>query len=280
MSSLKPLVLLAFHWHIDTFIEGAQQTLMDRGFDVAILNSDSASALTGRPSVGILGMFPPDPTHAVRRVTDAFAGPVVELSLAHPEFTRWGRVHEDCDAIARLAANRLRRLPVHAFLFVAGGPWWNHDARWETFRSELAADSRPCERCLTGDLSPAGAERLAAYLLTLPRPVAVFGSTDEWARQALEAADLAGLRVPGDVYILGFSNRMFSRVSPVPISTIAIDHAAWSKAGAELLVEMIAGRVPPGQTPPIRPGQPDRAQQHRRGNGRQPALCQGAHAHA
>lgn len=227
---------------------------MRRGYDTAVLNAETLAECARRPVAGIVGMLP-NPGHPIRAYTDRFSGPVVELSLAYAEFTRWGRVPDDCAQIALRAAERLRRLPVASFLFVAGEHRWNHDARWAVFREQLAGDARPCEWCRTGGLDRAAAERLAAHLVTMPRPVAVFGSTDEWARLALDAAELAGLRVPGEVYLLGFANReLVSRVAPVPISTIEIDHFAWAQAGAELLVEMIEGRAEPGTVRPFAPG--------------------------
>ena len=255
MNSNRPLVLLAFHWYLEALHEGAQRRLMEAGYDTALLTSDTLEQYRGKPVAGIVGMLP-DPGHPVRGFTDAFEGPLVELSLAYPEFTRWGRVPDDCAKVAEMAASRLRRLPARSFLFVAGNHRWNHDARWAVFSRELEGDARPCERCLTGGMDSASASRLAEHLLRMPKPVAVFGSTDEWARLALDAADLAGLRVPGDVYILGFANReLVSRVAPVPLSTIEIDHAAWARSAAGLLVDMMAGREKPGVVRPFPPGQ-------------------------
>lgn len=254
MSHPRPLILLAFHWYLESLHEGAQSLLMRHGYDTALLNADTVDSFFERPVAGIVGILP-DPGHPVRRFTDAFAGPVVELSLAYPENKNWGRVPDDCEMVARIAAARLRRLPAASFLFVAGSRRWNHDARWEVFRSELSSDARPVGRCLTGGMDSAAASRLAESLLSMPRPVAVFGSTDEWARLALDAAERANLKVPGDVYILGFANReLVSRVAPVPISTIDIDYRGWSCAAAELLLDMISGKAEPGTVRPFAPG--------------------------
>ncbi len=109
--SRRPLILLAFHWYLESLHEGAMRHFLENGCDTAVLNSDSAAAFAGKPVAGILGMQPAEPHHPVRRFCDAFAGPVVELSLAFPEKTAWGRSPEDCEAIGRLASQRLRRLP-------------------------------------------------------------------------------------------------------------------------------------------------------------------------
>ncbi len=241
----RPLLLLAFHWYLESLHEGALKYCLEHGYDAELLNADSAARLAGRDFAGVVGMLPPSPEHPVRRFLRERPGPVVELSLAYPENTGWARCPEDCDAIARLAASRLRRLPARSFLFVASR-WWNHDARWESFRAALKGDARPCERHDAG-FDAASRADLAGRLRSLPGPVAVFGSVDEWARLALEAAQEAGLRVPGEVYVLGFGNReLVSRVASVPISSVAIDYHAWSYAATGLLDDFIRGRVAPG----------------------------------
>ena len=253
--SRRPLILLAFHWYLESLHEGASRHFLENGYDTAVLNSDSAASFAGKPVAGLLGMQPQDPNHPVRRFSDAFAGPVVELSLAFPEKRDWGRSPEDCEAIGRLASERLRRLPARSLLFVDGGHWWNHDARWDAFRRAPASDRRACERFHAPGLDAEAAALLAEKLLRLPKPVAVFGSVDEWARLALDAAELAKLKVPGDVFLLGFGNReLVSRVAPVPISTIGIDYAAWSRDAARLLHAMIRGAAAPGTVRAFAPG--------------------------
>lgn len=253
--SPRPRILLAFHWYLESLHEGAMGYFLEHGYDAVVLNSDSAAEIAAKPFAGILGMLPASPAHPVRRIVDAFAGPVVELSLAYPEKTAWGRTPEDCDAIAQMAAERLRRLPARSFLFVDGGPWWNHDARWQRFRENLARDARPVARFHAPGMDADAATALATKLASMEKPVAVFGSVDEWARLALEAAASADLTVPGDVFILGFGNReLVSRMAPVPLSTITIDYAEWARAAAALLLDMIEGRAAPGSIRPFPPG--------------------------
>lgn len=255
MSLHRPVILLAFHWYLESLHEGALMRCSELGFEAEVLNADSAERLAKTDFAGVVGMFPSDANHPVSRFVAATDKPVVELSLAYPENTAWCRYPEDCRKIAEVAAARLRRLPVRGFVFVSGGPWWNHDARWSVFRDALRDDARPCVRFDAGGMDAAARARLAGFLKQRPGPVAVFGSVDEWAKLAVDAALDAGLRVPGDVYALGFGNReLVSRLAAVPISSIDIDYRAWARAAVDLLDELRLGRVRPGTVRAFAPG--------------------------
>lgn len=257
MSSSRPLLLLAFHWYLESLHEGALRRCLELGYDAEVLNADSANRLAQSGFAGVVGMLPPDADHPVRRVLAATDKPVVELSLAYPENTGWARYPEDCRAIAAIAAARLRRLPVRAFVFVAYGDWWNHNARWEVFSRALSDDARPCLRFRARGLDAATRSELAAFLKAQPGPVAVFGSVDDWAKLAVDAALEAGLRVPGDVYALGFGNReLVSRVAAVPVSSIDIDYRAWAREAVDLFDALRHGRVAPGTVREFPPGAP------------------------
>lgn len=87
---------------------------------------------------------------------------------------------------------------------------------------------------------------LAAWLKSLPHPVGVLSFTDRVAIELAEAADLAGLRVPADVAILGVGNDL-TRLdfAHTEISSIELPTQQIGRCAAELLLEMIRGRRPP-----------------------------------
>lgn len=61
-----------------------------------------------------------------------------------------------------------------------------------------------------------------AALLDLPQPpTAIFAANDEMALGILEAARTRGLRVPGDVSVIGFDDTEVARVASPPLSTVA-----------------------------------------------------------
>lgn len=248
-------ILLAFHWYSEALHEGALRYALEQGWEVRVLSADTVGGLDASACEGVLGMLPP-PEHPVHRFVSATPAPVVELSLSYPENRAWCRCPSDGEAVGRLAAEHLRRRPVAAFLFVTPDLSPTHAARGQGFASALAGDARPRETFLFPGDDAGGISRLGTTLRRLPRPVGVFGSVDACARLTLEAALAAGLKVPGEVYILGFGNRdLVARLAPVPLSSIAIDYRAWGFEAARLLDACMAGKVPCGTVRRFPPGE-------------------------
>ncbi len=274
-------ILLAFHWYLESLHKGALRGCMERGFEAEVLNRDTLPALRQESFAGVVSMLAIEKTHPVTDFVLGLKTPVVELSRAFPEKTNWGRVPEDCEIIARSAAGFLKQRPVKSFVFVAHYPWWNHDRRVKFFLGELAGDVRPAKVIFLSELGGAenAVEPLAKILATLPAPVGIFGSVDETARIAAEAAAHAGLKIPRDAVILGFGNReLVSKWAPLPISSMTIDYEQWGFAAATLLCDMLAGKEPPGTVKKFAPG----GIVERRSTGLDPAgeaLCERATAH-
>lgn len=86
--------------------------------------------------------------------------------------------------------------------------------------------------------------RLSQWLAALPKRTAVFAAHDFRARQALIAADAAGLSVPDDFALLGVDNDtiMCETASPA-ISSIPINGHSVGRASARALEELMCGRA-------------------------------------
>ena len=80
-------------------------------------------------------------------------------------------------------------------------------------------------------------------LLTLsPRPTAIFATTDWMALGAMQAVLEVGLRVPGDISIVGLDDIMVSaHISPA-LTTVAIPKEQLATAAMEILLSQIAGQ--------------------------------------
>jgi DNA-binding LacI/PurR family transcriptional regulator len=212
-----PRILFAFHWYSEALHEGALKYCQEHGWRGFVLNSENAANFPEGSYDGVLGTLPSE--GPVYEFVSKAKVPVVELSLAHPRHQEWGRFPSDSEAVGRMAADYLRRRPVASFAFVDKAPWTSSDARWKGFREALVAqgEKRPMERFHTAragdaemvdrrpgavDLNPVVLDRIGTFLKEQPLPVGVFGSVNVTAHQVLEAALKAGLRVPGDLYLL------------------------------------------------------------------------------
>jgi DNA-binding LacI/PurR family transcriptional regulator len=85
----------------------------------------------------------------------------------------------------------------------------------------------------------AARESAAALLAGEPRPTAIFATSDVQAIGVLEAAQAAGLAVPGDLSVLGFDD--VEAAGYLGLTTIAQPLEESGALGAELLLHALAG---------------------------------------
>ena len=96
------------------------------------------------------------------------------------------------------------------------------------------------------------AREAAASLFSLEEPpTAVFAASDIQAVGVIEAARATGLRVPGDVAVIGFDDIELAAV--VGLTTVRQPLRESGRRGAELLLAAIEGAAPPpGELEPLR----------------------------
>lgn len=93
-----------------------------------------------------------------------------------------------------------------------------------------------------GDFRPAGGEAAMRTLLARGLGLtAVFAANDLMAFGAINALHRAGLRVPGDVSVIGFDNIGLSAVMMPSLTTVAQPVADVGQASVRLLLRQIAG---------------------------------------
>lgn len=86
--------------------------------------------------------------------------------------------------------------------------------------------------------------RAMRLLLELPGPPdAVFCFTDELALGALRAAFEAGLRVPGDLSLVGFDDIEDGRYATPGLSTVSPDKDALADRSLQLIADRLYGRL-------------------------------------
>lgn len=141
-------------------------------------------AESGVPTVSLESSYPPDLP----------PGPSIRL------------VRMDDEGLGRLAARHLTSIGnFRAFAFVPTPDETRWSARREFgYREALAAAGRNCLSCPPANLSPAQGEApLREWLLTLPRPFALFAATDNLAVRVLTACRAARIDVPHQAAVLG-----------------------------------------------------------------------------
>jgi LacI family transcriptional regulator len=181
--------------------------------------------------------------------------PTVDLDFTLPGLVPWG-VCNDEDGVARTAAEHLLSRGLRHFGFTAWAAVEDGISLWESRRQKVfvgtvrsagfdasvyAWPEREAERAWGREQNS-----LARWLKSLPRPAGVMASNDQRARHVLEAARLAGLRIPDDLAVIGVDNdETLCELSTPSISSVALDTDTIGYQGAAMLDRLMAGRRVP-----------------------------------
>lgn len=173
----------------------------------------------------------------------------VDLDLSGP---RQSYVASDNVGGARLAVRHLHRLG-HCRIATIAGPQDSRPGadRLLGFRAEAHALGlqAPAAYEQFGDFYSESGEAAMRALLDLPEPpTAVFAAADLMAVGAMKAVYDAGLRVPGDVAVVGFDDIQLASLLQPTLTTIRQDKLGLGLAATRALVEQIEN---PDITPPV-----------------------------
>jgi len=177
--------------------------------------------------------------------------PLVDLNDT-PLFPGVPKVRPDNLALGRMGAEHFTERGHRTFGFCGfKNQGWSCERR-DGFVSALRLAGHRCEVFdveYPGDLTPfwdvKQSAALTAWLQRLPRPSAVLACNDLRALQVIAAAQVAGLRVPEEIAVLGINNDTIRcELSDPPLSSVATDPFQSGYRAAELLARLMAGEKP------------------------------------
>lgn len=213
-------------WFFAAVVEGAEEVLRQRGYDLLLYNlaGDEAarhrvfetSLLTKRVDAVLVLSLKPSSDELAR--LEKLGRPVTVVGADVPG---WATVRIDDEAAARCATQHLLDLGRHRRIGYVGGAidgvldFTAPAARVAGFRDTLAeAGIEPDVGLETeGGFTVAGGMRAGVELLARPdRPTAIFAASDEMAFGVLRAARERGLRIPEDVSVIGIDDHEMSEI--------------------------------------------------------------------
>ena len=186
--------------------------------------------------------------------------PVVDVSAALPEPV-FPRVMTDGAAATRLAFEHLRERGFEHFGYCGDVRFLWARQRGDYFRAEVARAGKAFF-----DYQPRGARArrpggdhemraLARWLAQLPRPAGVLACYDIRGQHVLEACQLAALRVPDDIAVIGIHNdELVCDLCQPPLTSVMPDARRAGYEAAALLARMMDGERLPARihhVPPI-----------------------------
>jgi len=161
----------------------------------------------------------------------------------------------DSDAVGRAGADFFLRQGFCRFAYVADTEDWDWSLiRCRAFEKRVEEAGFACAIYDGGEIGRKSdwtrdQQRLADWLLALPKPCAVLAARDGRARQVLETCVVAGLDVPGEIAILGVDNdEILCENSSPTLSSIQPDSEEAGYQAADLLERLMRRNLRTKQT--------------------------------
>jgi DNA-binding LacI/PurR family transcriptional regulator len=146
---------------------------------------------------------------------------------------------------ARLATQHLVDLGHQRIGYINGmADWLEAQNRLLGYQDILAENGLPVDAALIqqGDWGVESGYQAACRLMGLSeRPTAVFAANDIMALGAIYAFQEVGLKIPGDMAIVGYDDRDFAEWIRPPLTTIRMPSFEMGQAAARLLLDQING---------------------------------------
>jgi DNA-binding LacI/PurR family transcriptional regulator len=224
-------------------LTGVESAAIAANVDVVISiareNGDWVSRLLRRPSRGAIVVLV-DPTSSQFSALKAAGIPVVlvtPMSEPRAKVPRVGVTNWDG---GRAAAEHLLSLGHRRFGIVAGERSHLYSrARVDGFRSALNAAGQARCTVVHGDWDRDVAARAASTLLaTADRPTAIFACSDVMAVGVYDAAARIGLRIPGELSVVGFDDVPEAQWAVPALTTIRQPIAEMGAVAVRLLMQV------------------------------------------
>ena len=246
-------------WYFAEVVEAAERVLRAAGYDVLLYSLGGDPAVRHRvleqhvlgkrvDAVVVVGMQPsPSEVAALERL----GRPVVTLGISTAQ---WPSILIDDYEVTRVAVHHLHELGHRDIAYIGGLHNNGLDfatplARLAGYRDALGSFglARRADRELEGHFTPEGGEAAGVVLIGLrPRPTAVVCASDEMAFGVLGAARDAGVRVPGDLAVVGVDDHPLARF--VDLSTVRQPVRLQGEMAARTVLARLAD--PTAEVPP------------------------------
>jgi LacI family transcriptional regulator len=120
------------------------------------------------------------------------------------------------------------------------------------FRSAMLAAGLEPAPSANGEFTYAGGFEAARHLLASDSPTAIFAANDQMALGAVDAASMAGLRVPDDLSVVGFGDTNVALRTRPPLTAVSMPRHELGVAAMKAILSALdarAGRIEPRRLP-------------------------------
>lgn len=196
--------------------------------------------------------------HALCRHVKAAGVPAVDVAIQMPEEHWLGRVATDDDARAAMAFEHFQSRHFEHFACYSPPIGRYSHARAAAFQRVAQSAGYSCDVFTAPKNKPGGWDgnqtAVAAWLKSLPKPLAVFACDPYPARQLIEICQLEGLRIPDDIAVLaGDTDDLLCNIASPRISSVELATHKIGRTACEMLKSIMEGGPVPQQPTLISP---------------------------
>jgi LacI family transcriptional regulator len=168
-------------------------------------------------------------------------------------------VGNDDQGVGRMVAEFYLDRGFQRFAYICGDDNSYFAARRDSFCERIASAGYQCSVLASRDAGHRGKadelRRVAGWLSRFQKPLAVMCPFDADARDVIQAAKLAGLRIPEDLSVVGVDNDVNMCLSTTPaITSVMTSAAKIGETALEIVLSLIRGKAAPEKpilVPPV-----------------------------
>ncbi|WP_049562564.1 LacI family DNA-binding transcriptional regulator [Nonomuraea sp. SBT364] len=242
-------------------IYGIEQAARTAGYFVSIVSLKSIDAASVRDAIdylteqGVDGVVVVAPQHSASQALESLptGTPAVAVEATHRADIPVVRI--DQAEGARMATRHLLGLG-HETVWHVSGPagWLETEGRLQGWREALEAAGRPVPEPLAGDWSPRAGYEAGRSLAAMDGVTAVFAANDQMALGVLRALSEEGVKVPGQISVVGFDDIPESAFFSPPLTTVRQDFDVVGRHCIEMLLRQIDAEPGPAERLIVPPG--------------------------
>ncbi|MEO7359729.1 MAG: LacI family DNA-binding transcriptional regulator [Gemmatimonadaceae bacterium] len=230
-------------------IDGVQTAAFENGYNTIISVVDhrilaERRALDTLLDLRIDGLILANPTPEINAVTMASKEvPVVVIARRKRRMNSVDSVNNDDPTGAALAVQHLADLGHQRIAHIDGGGSAAAAARKLGYERAMQLRGLEAHIHITpgGCIDDGGRHGVAALFASDSHPTAIFVANDLAALGALSALSERGLRVPGDVSVVGYDDTALAAVRQINLTTVDQPRADMGRTAVTLLMERLNG---------------------------------------
>ncbi len=223
-------------------LEGIRQTLQEHDFNIIVSSGTSSMNLLLERQVDGAIVFDNHISDDVLKHYAAHGMPLIVLDRLIQEENIYTSLIDNESLVYHLMSDMIKK--GYQRLAYLAGPEnaFNNRMRYVGFEKALKEHRLTPFGYFQGDFTIQGGYHIGKELIKRKnRPDFIFCANDESAIGLMQALKESNIRIPEDIAVAGFDHIAIGQLITPKLTTISIDHKAWGKMVAKVMIDILKG---------------------------------------